>query len=441
MLRRLFILIAKTFFREVTIKGTENLPSSGPLIFTPNHPNSLIDPILLYFLPPQYRIRFVAKAPLFNITLLGWLMRKLRAIPVLRRFEADGNVDYKAFFASCVEALSAGDSIAIFPEGASLPQPHMTTLRTGAARLYFLAKEKNIDVTVIPVALNYEHGSIFRTSVVVSFAPPINTTKLIENYATAPNDAVRELTALIGKVLHDYVFQANDYRDRELMLLLERIYKETNGHDTWPERLDRLKKFEDGMSILRDSCAYEIGRLRHMLLRYEGLEKKYKNIYKYTDLIRNGSFKRILMIIFGFPFALLGVIFNFLPYQLCKRIVISIKKYDESVLATYKVIYSLFLYPLIYVAEGLLINKWLGTTASTTFSLLIIPLSYFTLFYFEWLYDDEWGIILPSFLLRKSRLDRISKLIENQRYRIKDQVDKLAARLDILRDQSVGEQS
>lgn len=435
MLRKLFILIAKTFFRKVAIRGTEHLPSSGPLIFTPNHPNSLIDPILLYFLPSRYRIRFVAKAQLFNITLLGWLMRKLRAIPVLRRFEADGNVDYKAFFASCVETLSAGDSIAIFPEGASLPQPHMTTLRTGAARLYFLAKEKNIDVTIVPVALNYEHGSTFRTSVVVSFAPPINTTELIENYATAPNDAVRELTAHIGKVLHDYVFQTNDYGDRELMLLLGRIYKETNSYDSWPERLDRLKKFEDGMSILRDSCADEIGRLRHMLLKYESLKNKYKNIYKHSDPIRNGSFKRILMIIFGFPFALSGVIFNFLPYQLCKLIVISVKKYDESVAATYKVIYSLFLYPLIYVAEGLLIKTWLGTAASITFSLMIIPLSYFTLFFSEWLYDDGWGIVLPSFLLGRSTPDRISKLIDNQRFRIKDQVDNLAARLDILQGQ------
>jgi 1-acyl-sn-glycerol-3-phosphate acyltransferase len=158
MLIKLFKLVLKTFFREVAVKGAENLPDSGPVIFTPNHPNALVDPLLLFFFPPVYNIRFVAKAPLFKIPLLGWIMRKMHAIPVVRKFEADGKVDYKAFFSACVDSLGAGSSIAIFPEGASLPQPHMATMRTGAARLFFMAREKNIDVRIVPVGLNYEQG-------------------------------------------------------------------------------------------------------------------------------------------------------------------------------------------------------------------------------------------------------------------------------------------
>ncbi len=139
MLLKFLRLIVLTFFREIVIKGQENLPQSGPVIFTSNHPNALIDPLLLLYLPPQYRIRFVAKAPLFKIPLLGWLMRRIGAIPVVRRLDVKGNVDYETFFSSCVDTLAAGDSIAIFPEGRSLPQPYMTSLRTGAARLFFFA--------------------------------------------------------------------------------------------------------------------------------------------------------------------------------------------------------------------------------------------------------------------------------------------------------------
>ncbi len=139
MLLKFLRLIVLTFFREIVIKGQDHLPQSGPVIFTSNHPNALIDPLLLLYLPPQYRIRFVAKAPLFKIPLLGWLMRRIGAIPVMRRLDVKGNVDYETFFASCVDTLAAGDSIAIFPEGRSLPQPYMTSLRTGAARLFFFA--------------------------------------------------------------------------------------------------------------------------------------------------------------------------------------------------------------------------------------------------------------------------------------------------------------
>lgn len=115
MLTFLSKLIVKIFYKKVIAEGFENLPDSGPAIFTPNHPNALLNPLLLFFLPQAFPIRFVTKAPLFRIALLGWLLLKMHAIPDVRRFEADGQVAYKAFFLSCVDSLAAGNSIAIFP--------------------------------------------------------------------------------------------------------------------------------------------------------------------------------------------------------------------------------------------------------------------------------------------------------------------------------------
>ena len=182
MLIKFFKLIVRTFYREIKVKGLENLPESGQAIFTPNHPNALIDPLLLSLLPSICRIRFVAKAPLFKISMLGWIMRKIGAIPVIRRFEADGEVDYQAFFTSCVDSLASGDSIAIFPEGVSLSQPRMSIIKTGAARLFFLAREKDINIPIVPIGLNYEYGSIFRTSVVMWIAKPLETDDVIIKY-------------------------------------------------------------------------------------------------------------------------------------------------------------------------------------------------------------------------------------------------------------------
>jgi 1-acyl-sn-glycerol-3-phosphate acyltransferase len=242
MLLKFLRLIVLTFFREIVIKGQDNLPQSGPVIFTANHPNALIDPLLLLYLPPQYHIRFVAKAPLFKIPLLGWLMRQMGAIPVVRRLDVKGHVDYETFFASCVDTLAAGDSIAIFPEGRSLPQPYMTSLRTGAARLFFLTCERGLDVNIVSVGLNYEQGSVFRTPVVVSVAPPVDTSAYIEKYERDPNNAARELTDEIGRTLNEHVFQAGDFRDRDLMILLDRIYSLEPNDDSWPERLKRLRQ-------------------------------------------------------------------------------------------------------------------------------------------------------------------------------------------------------
>lgn len=426
MLIKLFKLILKTFFREITVKGLENLSESDPAIFTPNHPNALLDPLLLFFLPPLYKIRFVAKAPLFKISFLSWIMHRIGVIPVVRRFEAEDKVDHKAFFSSCVDTLAAGESIVIFPEGVSLPQPYMSSLKTGVARLFFLATEKDLAIHIVPVGLNYEHGSIFRSSVVVWIAPPLDTDDLIENYKTFPQAAVRDLTDRISQVLLEHVFQSENVRDRELMLLLEQIYSEGGNDNTWRERFKRLRQFEIGLKSLSTNHSSEIERLRQMLSKYMKISKTIqvsKNISKGNTCY---SPKRFLMAISGFPIAGLGWLLTIIPYQLCNLFVKYIKQYDESAAATYKVVYSLFLFPFTFFLETLFVHLWLGWLGSLTFAIGIIPISYFTLYFFEWVYEGGWGIPNLSMKLRKNMLHRVAKQLENERRVIIELVSELA---------------
>ncbi|MCI0416003.1 lysophospholipid acyltransferase family protein, partial [bacterium] len=197
--------IVKIFFREIVIEGKENLPDAGPVLFTPNHPNALLDPLLIQLCSRKFRVRFVAKATLFKIPIFASILRAVDAIPVVRRIDVNAEMDYTQFFSSCVDALQNGDSIAIFPEGRSLPQPYLAPMRTGPARLFFLAHEKSINVHVVPVGLNYERGSIFRSAVQISIAPPVNTGPFEEEYSQNPTPAVRNLTDEIGRILDRYV--------------------------------------------------------------------------------------------------------------------------------------------------------------------------------------------------------------------------------------------
>lgn len=157
--------IVKIFFREILIEGQENLPDSGPILFTPNHPNALLDPLLIQFFASDFKVRFVAKAPLFKAPIFGSVLRAMGAIPVVRKIDVNTDVDYTQFFSACVDALKQGDSIAIFPEGRSLPQPFLAPMRTGPARLFFMAHDQDVKIHIVPVGLNYERGSIFRSSV------------------------------------------------------------------------------------------------------------------------------------------------------------------------------------------------------------------------------------------------------------------------------------
>ena len=420
-------LIVKTFYKEVAVKGIENLPDSGPAIFTPNHPNALIDPLLLFYLPPAFRIRFVAKAPLFKIPLLGFLMRKMRAIPVVRRFEADGQIDYKTFFSACVNALAKGDSICIFPEGVSLPQPYLAPLKTGVSRLFFLAHETGANVPIIPIGLNYEDGAIFRTSVLVNIAKPLKTDDLFEKYMISPDESVKDLTAKINKVLAEHVFQSENFRDRELMLLLEKIYRDGEIFDSWSERLERLKKFENGLKVLRNRNVREIDILRRLLIKYEKSQQTLENLQAGYGVESDSQLKRFIMFLLGFPLALLGRLLTVVPYQSVNLVVKYIKMYDESQAATHKVTYALLFYPITFIIETVVVYLWLGWIASLFFAVAVVPTSYFSLYFFEWLQKGGIGIKIPVGRLKKRLLKHYSSQIDRERYLIVEQVDKLAA--------------
>lgn len=62
----------------------ERVPRDGPVLLVANHPNSLLDPMLVAA-AARRPVRFLAKAPLFTDKRVGWLMRAVGAIPVYRR--------------------------------------------------------------------------------------------------------------------------------------------------------------------------------------------------------------------------------------------------------------------------------------------------------------------------------------------------------------------
>ncbi len=419
MVRKLARIIVTTFFRDVTLVGREHLPKDRPVIFTPNHPNGLLDPMLLYCLPSSIQLRFVAKAPLFKIPGFGSILRSAGAIPVERRFEASGDVDYTAFFSACVDALAQRASLVIFPEGRSLAQAYMAPLRTGPARLFFLAREKGMQPAIIPVGLNYERGYTFRTTVLVSIAAPLDTERFESMYATNRKEAVRELTAEIASTLQRHVLQAETYRDKELMVLLERLYGQNEAEDFGPDRFSRLKVFEQGLARLRQSCPKEIDRLRLLLGRYQRLS----DTFGVEDALRKSQQRSGLSLmagISGWILALPGCILNYVPYKMID-VLIRLTRSDESDQATFKVVYSLFVFPLFYFLEGAAIRHFLGAGAAILFAICIVPLGYFTVGFLE-RWEREYGGSVSA---------RVSKSLERLQKRIIAEVQTLAARPEL----------
>jgi 1-acyl-sn-glycerol-3-phosphate acyltransferase len=379
--------IIRIFFREIIITGKENLVPGKSYIVTANHPNALLDPLLLQLFNPPLKIRFVAKAQLFDVPVFGSILRRLGAIPVVRRFEADGQVDYSMFFQQCVEALKAGDCVAIFPEGRSLPQPFLAPMKTGPARLFFLTTEAGGNVSLLPIGLNYERGTIFRSSVLIAIGAPASP-PAAEAGSSGHADRVIALTEQIRDSLGRLLFQAENYRDRELMLLLERL---VSGHmpGSWSDRWMRLKQFESALARLKKTHPREIDNIRHLLARYSRIASTFGVEPGASARRPKASIVKRLAGTFGLLLAVLGLFLNWIPYRLVGYLV-KRQRYDESEAATFKIIYSLGAFPIFYAIEAYLAARWAGTLGCVLFCLAIMPLSYFTLRFFEWR-EEELG--------------------------------------------------
>ncbi len=140
--------------QRTRIAGAERIPPSGPLLVAANHTchlDWLTMAIVVYHSGRAPRI--AARADLFTVPVLGWIMRKTGQIPIYRSDAASAPKDGgspASSMGAMARALAECKSVVIFPESTFTRDPSGWPMkaRTGVARLALA----NPDVAVVPVA-------------------------------------------------------------------------------------------------------------------------------------------------------------------------------------------------------------------------------------------------------------------------------------------------
>jgi 1-acyl-sn-glycerol-3-phosphate acyltransferase len=115
----------------------------GPAIYASNH-ESALDPWALFVAIPR-SVRFLAKAELFRIPVLGRYLRLARFVPVDRRNRARAIAALKA----AADIVRGGTSLVVFPEGTRSTDGRVHAFKKGP---FVLAEEAR--VPVVPVAIS-----------------------------------------------------------------------------------------------------------------------------------------------------------------------------------------------------------------------------------------------------------------------------------------------
>jgi 1-acyl-sn-glycerol-3-phosphate acyltransferase len=138
-----FALVVFRLLYGVDVRGRENIPRSGKVVFASNHRSNFDPPLLGAVIPRE--VHFFAKEELFRSRWLGGFIRYLNAFPVRR-----GQLDREAL-SRCLNILKNDGGLIFFPEGTRAPADGFLKAKLGVGWLISLS-----DAPVVPV---YIHGT------------------------------------------------------------------------------------------------------------------------------------------------------------------------------------------------------------------------------------------------------------------------------------------
>ena len=214
------------FLARLQLRGVENVPTTGSFVLAPNH-FSEIDPLVMGV--AMWKVgrmpRYLAKASLFNIPVIGALLRASGQIPV----ERAGTTRTNDPLAAAKRIAEGGHAVVIYPEGSLTRDPELWPMRgkTGAVRT---ALEQGIPI--IPAAHWGTQKVMPRYGGRLSFWPP---RKPIQILFGPPVD----LSAFVGKPLDSATLGA---ATAVVMAAITKLCEELRGEKAPAERWDPSKK-------------------------------------------------------------------------------------------------------------------------------------------------------------------------------------------------------
>ena len=193
LVSNLFVLPVYKFVFKGQLIGSENIPQKDSFIMVSNH-GSLLDPPLLGHALGR-NISFMAKAELFKIPFLGFVIKACGAYPVKR-----GIADKNTIKTAC-NKLSNNNCIGIFIDGTRQKNGRVNKPKQGAALIAF----KNQKL-LLPVAIVNSHKLIkfkyfipFFSKIVIKVGKPIQPPK------NSSRDDLNSLTRLLQDNINNLI--------------------------------------------------------------------------------------------------------------------------------------------------------------------------------------------------------------------------------------------
>ncbi|KAJ7100824.1 hypothetical protein B0H15DRAFT_944115 [Mycena belliarum] len=279
-------------------------------------------------------------------------------------------VDQQDMYRHVYDCLNRGGSIGIFPEGGSHDRTDLLPLKAGVSimALGAMANDPKLRVKIVPVGLSYFHAHKFRSRAVVEFGRALDVPpELVEMFkqgGAQKREAVSEFLELIFNGLKTVTVRAPDYDTLMLIQAVRRLYKTPGQHLTLGQVVELNRRLLEGYDHFKDQP--RVQNLRKDVLKYNRLVRDMGLRDHQVPRAQRAGWKTLALLTYRVgllsvwaTFALPGVILNGPIFILAS--IISRKKAKEAlaasrvkiaardVLATWKVLISLGIAPVLYL--------------------------------------------------------------------------------------------
>ena len=425
ILKFLFRVTLKVFFKRIEVKKEVEIPDDSPLIIVANHPSTFMDPIVIASLLKK-KVFFLAKGEVFKSGFAKWLLPHFNMIPVYRKQDDPTQMQKnEETFETCFSHLAVNGTILIFPEGVSVLQRKLEKIKTGTARIALGAEAANqysLDVKILVIGLNYSNPGLFRSNLFVNIGKPIDVSDFYEGYKKDAFRTVQLLTEEIRVQLETLIIAIDDGMTDELVKDIETIYKKKllkeTGNKTKEQEFILTKTIVEAVKFFHDREPQRVEEIKREVDNYFGaLDRLHLNDYLLRSFNRKrsvflNSIFTFLFLVLGFPLFVFGFINNYLPYKIpyfIARAITSDKGWYGAIFITSGLIMFILFYPLqIYLATIYIHNLWY-----TIAYVILLPISGF----FAWTYYRRFTNVRGKWLvfsLFYNRAHLISGLIQQR---------------------------
>jgi len=380
------------FFKRVDAQCLERVPVRGPVLLCINHPNNLIDSLLVGTVLAR-KVHYLATAALFRRPLMARFLTACGAIPVHRKQDDPDNMGRNLdAFAACRRMLEDGGVVGIYPEGTTHAEARVQRIKTGAARIALEYESRRLaahgePLTLIPVGLTFDARKSFHGRVRVAVGEPIALGPYLPIYREDAAKTVDALTTAIQWGMQAQVLHVERLDRTDLVRAVEEIYRSQLVRELEAERglstkqIDLLRLSQS----IADAVAYfeaheptRVERLWQEVQHYRALLAAYqvRDQAVRARLERPSTRRRLLRsgeASFGWPLFVYGAAVNALPYFVPRWLARRIAR-RETDYATTRLLASVGAFPLFWGLETWIVWRQWGAAWAVLFA-ASLPLS------------------------------------------------------------------